>query len=160
MTDWSKNGRSSRNRGHAFERMVAKELNRLFEGKCKFMRTPCSGGHGIDGDVYEHQDHVTEWSNINIYCRTQVDLSFEAFICDKTCKMKRWMEETGNDSMWIFRTKPGRVFCLIHINRLLSTAGLEGYAAYGEYVIFDLERLPSMQLNLNKVVSDVQCNSQ
>lgn len=145
MPDWSKLGRSSRNRGHSFERMIANEMNRMFKTK-RFYRTPCSGGQGVEGDIYEAPGQVTEWSNVDIFCRTQVNISLEAFICEGNCQLKRWMGDTGVNSLWIFRNRPGRIFLLTHTDRIVNVAS--AYATNGDFIIlpFSEESLKSLDL--------------
>lgn len=149
MPDWSRLGRSSRNRGHNFERMIANMMNKMFETD-RFYRTPCSGGHGIEGDIYEDPTNKTEWGNIEIYCRTQINISLEAFICEKDCQLKRWIRETGKNSMWIFRNRPGRIFVLTHVKRFRRTPD-EAYATSGDLVILNFHNLPKLNLYLGEI---------
>ena len=118
MPDWSKLGKSSRRRGCAFERMVARKLTQLTG--ITWLRTPMSGGHGIKGDVYVKpvtkdliEADPAGWDGITVYCRTQRNISWEKFFDGKGDLIK-WMKETGEDSLWVFRTKPGCLFFMCH----------------------------------------------
>lgn len=150
--DWSKLGRSSRNRGNSFERKVAKRMNELLgANKHRMSRTPTSGGHMIKGDLYEDPNFRTEWSNIEIYCRTCVRISLEALMCDeKSCAIK-WIEETGINSIWILRNKPNRVFMLLHTIRIENVPTHIKVMYLDKYSMFELEQLPFIKLNLSKM---------
>jgi hypothetical protein len=157
MPDWSALGRSSRNRGHTFERMIAKKLTELLSTKdnnLKFLRTPCSGGHGIKGDIYLDPECKSDWSNISIWCRTSVSISLEAMLCDQNSQPIRWAQETGVNSVWIMRNRPGRVFVLTPKMRLEHLPEAHGMMICGHWVAFSLFSLPHAKLNLAKFNND------
>ena len=136
----SRIGRSSRSRGHGFERLMAKHLSILLG--IKLNRTPASGGHAIKGDLYEAPNDKTQWSSLEMYCRTSESFSFENLLCDTEPVPKpiQWIEETGPNSVWFIRSRPGRVFVMAHVKRFRSPEAWP-YLVLGEWLLTDVENL-------------------
>ena len=119
MTDWSRVGRSSRTKGHTYERNIAKILNKLVGSN--FVRTPASGGHAIEGDLYEAPMKATKWSKVVFYCRTGWAWSWDdVFRNNDKCGPLSWVKETGANPIWVFRTKPGINYVCFHKNRWVA----------------------------------------
>lgn len=150
MIDHSSIGRSSRRRGHDFERDMAKYLSNLL--KVKLHRTPASGGHAIKGDLYEPPESRTPLSNLELYCRTSKDISFESLLCDPNPLPIRWIEETGVDSVWFIRSRPGRVFVLCHVSRIRPGGIPLSYMIFGnKWLIVNVRCLNIIVLSCEKL---------
>lgn len=155
--DASANGRSSRSRGHAFERKMAKYLSALLG--VKFNRTPASGGHAIKGDLYEALHEATDWSKLELYCRTSRSISFENLLCDRvpSPKLVQWIDETGPDSVWFVRTRPGRVFVVCDLRRVgtritdLPHVWLKGKNGH-TWAMFNVGYLAYVEFDFSKLV--------
>lgn len=76
-----------RNKGKAFERLIAHELSRTL--KVSFRRTPCSGAlhHAWEGDIMKMDSKPTIIDNTVIECKD----------C-KTIKMLEWIRQVEEES--------------------------------------------------------------
>ncbi len=117
--DWSRIGRSSRNRGNAFERKVAKMLNQ--DLGTSFARTPASGGHEIEGDIYEPPDRGGRCDHLRIYCRTGWKWNWEDLLdCHETEKNPIGWYEGGNREIWIFRTLRNKLYVMFPYDLIMK----------------------------------------
>lgn len=139
--EWSKIGRSSRSRGHAFERLIAKKLNPLLGSK--FVRTPCSGGHAIEADLYEAPGEQTKWSKFKFFCRTGCAFNWAALICGKEVGPLKWIkdEDTGEGSIWIFRSGVGQFLACVSRKFVKEDALTIDILLVGDWCIFDIKLL-------------------
>lgn len=143
--DWSKIGRSSRRKGHSFERLAAKKLNQILGSN--FVRTPASGGHAIEGDLYEPPHKQTEWSNFTFYCRTGCDFSWASLLEGKEVGPLGWikLEKTNPEDIWLFRGGPGQFFVCVHkfyLNSDFNVIEINNYLELVNHRIFDIKFLP------------------
>lgn len=88
--------------------------------------------------MYEAPGKQTRWSNLTVYCRTGYAWTWEDLLHGNGCGPVKWIEETGENTFWLFRTRPGRVFVIISQYRFRDGMPSSGVLLCGKWMILPL----------------------